>query len=130
MDYGYYNMDCMDGMREFPDNFFDIAIVDPPYFSGPERRGFFGRKVSPIGVVSASTESLQAWEVPGEEYFPELERVSKHQLYLAVIILTGTSRRGGLSGINAMIPVAFPTAKSLPAACMIRSKFFGICGAG
>lgn len=52
------------------------------------------------------------------------------RLYLAVIILTGTSRRGGLSGINAMIPVAFPTAKSLPAACMIRSKFFGICGAG
>ena len=79
MDYGYYNMDCMDGMREFPDNFFDIAIVDPPYFSGPERRGFFGRKVSPIGVQRIY-ESLQAWEVPGEEYFLELERVSKHQI--------------------------------------------------
>lgn len=50
MDYGYYNMDCMDGMREFPDKFFDIAIVDPPYFSGPERRKFFGQRVSPIGV--------------------------------------------------------------------------------
>ena len=26
-----YNADCMDGMKEFPDNFFDLAIVDPPY---------------------------------------------------------------------------------------------------
>lgn len=28
---GFYNMDCMDAMRQFPDGFFDLAIVDPPY---------------------------------------------------------------------------------------------------
>lgn len=26
-----YNADCMDAMKEFPDKFFDLAIVDPPY---------------------------------------------------------------------------------------------------
>lgn len=26
-----YNADCMQAMKEFPDNFFDLAIVDPPY---------------------------------------------------------------------------------------------------
>lgn len=26
-----YNLDCMQGMKEFPDGFFDLAIVDPPY---------------------------------------------------------------------------------------------------
>ena len=26
-----FNMDCMDGMRQFPDGFFDLAVVDPPY---------------------------------------------------------------------------------------------------
>lgn len=26
-----YNMDCMDGMKQFPDKYFDLAIVDPPY---------------------------------------------------------------------------------------------------
>jgi site-specific DNA-methyltransferase (adenine-specific) len=31
LDFGFYNMDCMEGMREFPDQFFDLAIVDPPY---------------------------------------------------------------------------------------------------
>ena len=31
LDFGFYNMDCMDGMAEFPDKYFDLAIVDPPY---------------------------------------------------------------------------------------------------
>lgn len=31
---GLYNMDCMDAMQEFPDKFFDLAIVDPPYGGG------------------------------------------------------------------------------------------------
>lgn len=26
-----YNIDCMIGMKDFPNNYFDIAIVDPPY---------------------------------------------------------------------------------------------------
>ena len=45
LDFGYYNIDCMEGMREFPDNYFELAIVDPPYgdgggtWSGPERFG-------------------------------------------------------------------------------------------
>lgn len=34
LDFGFYNMDCMEGMREFPDKFFDLAIVDPPYGGG------------------------------------------------------------------------------------------------
>lgn len=31
LDYGFYNMDCMQGMKEFPDDFFDLSICDPPY---------------------------------------------------------------------------------------------------
>ena len=30
----FENRDCMDAMKEFPDNFFDLAIVDPPYGDG------------------------------------------------------------------------------------------------
>jgi len=74
-----YNMDCMDGMREIPDKFFDLAITDPPYFSGPEQREFYGRRVSPIGVKRSYKKS-ENWEVPGKEYFDELIRVSKHQI--------------------------------------------------
>ena len=28
---GFYNMDCMEGMKQIPDKYFDLAIVDPPY---------------------------------------------------------------------------------------------------
>ena len=34
LDYGFYNMDCMEGMKQFPDKYFDLAIVDPPYGGG------------------------------------------------------------------------------------------------
>jgi site-specific DNA-methyltransferase (adenine-specific) len=34
LDFGYYNMDCMQGMKEFPDKYFDLAIVDVPYGIG------------------------------------------------------------------------------------------------
>lgn len=78
-EFGYYNADCMEGMKQFPDQYFDLAIVDPPYFSGPERRGFYGRSISPIGV-SRSYTRMESWKVPGPEYFKELFRVSKDQI--------------------------------------------------
>ena len=28
---GFYNMDCMEGMKQFPDKYFELAIVDPQY---------------------------------------------------------------------------------------------------
>jgi len=71
--------DCMDYLPLFPDNYFDLAIVDPPYFSGPERREYYGRKISPIGV-QRYYEPSEKWEVPGLGYFQELERVSKEQI--------------------------------------------------
>lgn len=74
-----YNKDCMEGMKEIPDQYFDLAITDPPYFSGPERRQFYGRRVSPIGVQRTYMKS-DNWEVPGKEYFNELMRVSKEQI--------------------------------------------------
>ena len=35
-EFGFFNEDCMEGMKRYPDNFFDLAIVDPPYGSGVE----------------------------------------------------------------------------------------------
>ena len=36
LEYGFYNMDCMEGMKEIPDKYFDLAIVDPPYGIGAD----------------------------------------------------------------------------------------------
>lgn len=74
-----YNQDCMNGMKEIPDKYFDLAVVDPPYFSGPERRGFYGRRLSPIGV-QRHYEKSENWNIPTAEYFDELIRVTKDQI--------------------------------------------------
>lgn len=71
--------DCMDVLRGLPDNAFDLAIVDPPYFSGPERRCYYGPKISKIGVQRVYAKSA-TWHVPGPEYFDELLRVAKHYI--------------------------------------------------
>ena len=75
-----YNEDCKDVMRRFPDGFFNLAIVDPPYFSGPEKRQYYGQKVSSKGVRRIDYPVTNTWELPDEEYFNELFRVSKHQI--------------------------------------------------
>ena len=74
-----YNMDCMDAMRAMPDGAFDLAVVDPPYFSGPERRGYYGSRVSKIGVRRDYPVS-PAWKIPGQAYFDELRRIAKRYI--------------------------------------------------
>lgn len=74
-----YNVDCMEYMCTLPDKAFDLAVVDPPYFSGPERRGFYGCKDSKIGVHRDYPISPE-WSIPTEEYFCELERVARRYI--------------------------------------------------
>lgn len=74
-----YNVDCMKAMANYPDKYFDLAVVDPPYFSGPERRGYYGKKISPIGVHRSYPVSPE-WVVPDEKYFKELLRISKNYI--------------------------------------------------
>ncbi|MDE6236003.1 MAG: site-specific DNA-methyltransferase [Muribaculaceae bacterium] len=69
----------MEVLKGLPDKSFNLAIVDPPYFSGPERRGYYGSKISKIGVARTYHKSAN-WEVPGKEYFDELLRVSQHYI--------------------------------------------------
>lgn len=74
------NSDCMEVMQEYPDKYFDLAVVDPPYFSGPERRCFYGSEISATGVLRKEYPVTDKWNVPGSEYFEELFRVSKRYI--------------------------------------------------
>lgn len=85
------NCDCMDLMRSFPDNHFDLAIVDPPYGISAEKMnmcdGYYGKgrkdRLSQ-GAGKLANRILQngqsAWDAkpPGPEYFDELRRVSRN----------------------------------------------------
>lgn len=72
-----YNIDCMVALKYFPDNYFDIAIVDPPYGLPEEsthHRGFLKDRI-------LNADDIHEWDVaPTKEYFDELFRVSKNQI--------------------------------------------------
>jgi len=72
--------DCLTGMAGMADNQFDLAIPDPPYFSGPERRSFYGSDISTLRVKRVYYPVTNKWEVPGFKWYEELCRVSKNQI--------------------------------------------------
>jgi site-specific DNA-methyltransferase (adenine-specific) len=71
------NCDNMELMKRYPDNYFDLAIVDPPY--GIKRDGSI-KTTSKHGGRKA--HKFKGWdnETPNEKYFEELFRVSKNQI--------------------------------------------------
>lgn len=75
---GFYNMDCMEGMKQFPDKYFDLAIVDPPY--GINVKGCFGRRKGDRIFIQYDPHVTWDSEIPGAEYFEELRRVSANQI--------------------------------------------------
>lgn len=79
LDFGFYNMDCLDGMRQFPDKFFDLAIVDPPYGIGESGSKNHSRSVLATAKSYEPFYGLDK-EPPGDDYFTELFRVSKNQI--------------------------------------------------
>jgi len=99
-----YNMDCMEGMAQFPDKFFDLAIVDPPYGinatkvqmgNAPNRTEGGYPSTSTINKLKGrlntgsgklknrmlNTSSFD-WDnqIPSDEYFAQLFRISKNQV--------------------------------------------------
>ena len=72
-----YNMDCMEGMAQFPDKYFELAIVDPPYGIGEDGGRFRDRKGGGHRVLPK-----KSWdnERPSTKYFEELQRVSQDQI--------------------------------------------------
>lgn len=72
-----YNMDCMELLKDTPDKFYDLAIVDPPY--GIEINVSMGRRK---GDKKSNYHKFAGndKEIPTAEYFNQLLRVSKNQI--------------------------------------------------
>jgi len=76
----YLNADCMNpetGLPSFPDNHFDLAIVDPPYGIG-----YDGAKQTSGSNGGRKAHEFKGWDssIPSAEYFSELFRVSRNQI--------------------------------------------------
>ena len=70
-----YLMDCIEGMRQFPDKIFDLAVVDPPYGIGAGKG---------VGVTRGKENQYTVTDgdssIPEQTYWDELWRVSKNQI--------------------------------------------------
>lgn len=78
----------MELMKRYPDNYFDLAIVDPPYGIGMGG-GKIGNSKKDYKQFAGEDNSI-----PQKEYFEELMRVSKNQI---------------IWGANYMIEYLYPT---------------------
>lgn len=67
-----YNGDCMEWMKSVPDNYYELAIVDPP----------FGINITKSGRLKRYNTDNTTWDnaVPTKEYFDELFRISSNQI--------------------------------------------------
>lgn len=78
MKFDYRNIDCMIGMAEYPDKYFDLAIVDPPYG--------IGNRLVDGGGTNAMIRFQQdyyskSWDnTPDSIYFNELFKISRNQI--------------------------------------------------
>lgn len=73
-----FNGDCMEWMKDVPDNWYSLAIVDPPYQlpkDSSNGRGKLKNRVFNRGNIA------ERWDKkPPKEYFDELFRISKNQI--------------------------------------------------
>ena len=76
--FSFFNADNMKIMKQYPDKYFDLAIVDPPYGIGAAKMNL-GKGG---GVAKSNNHKKKDWdsETPTMDYFNELFRVSKNQI--------------------------------------------------
>lgn len=72
-----YLMDCIQGMKHYPDKWFDLAIVDPPYGIGAGSKKFINRNTANKRAEKLYRDNDWDNKAPELEYWYELMRVSK-----------------------------------------------------
>lgn len=108
LDFGFYNMDCMEGMKQFPDKYFDLAIVDPIY--GDITQGEYAKSEKTAGRIIGSGLAKQkayrkeVFRQPktNKAYFDELFRISNNQIVWGGELLHGqyTARQSMLGCVG------------------------------
>jgi len=75
-----YLMDCMEALRQTPDNYYSLALVDPPYGIKADEKAFKNGVNCKANGFKEHKNTNWDNEIPTLEYFTELFRVSKEQI--------------------------------------------------
>ena len=89
------NIDCMEYMKTLPDNYFDLAIVDPPYGIGVDGQKQSINNKNP--KANRKAHDFKGWdnEIPPPEYFAELERISTDRIIWGANYYNSFNKNGG-----------------------------------
>lgn len=78
------NEDNMELMARYPDNYFDLAIVDPPYGINADKKnnGKNSDSHEKLSAAKINTYKTTNWDnaIPTDNFFNELKRISKKQI--------------------------------------------------
>lgn len=78
--FSFYNGDCMELMRQTPDKYYDLAIVDPVFGDLVVKGGYMSNSSSKMAKNKQYNNALWKQEKTTEVYFKELFRISKNQI--------------------------------------------------
>jgi site-specific DNA-methyltransferase (adenine-specific) len=56
----------------------DLAIVDPPYFDGPQKDGYYTGTKQTAGTINYGT--IETWDIPDDKYITQLVNISENQI--------------------------------------------------
>ena len=88
------NEDNMELMARYPENYFDLAIVDPPY-GGNDAIGLKDNSSGKKQATKRTNYNVFENTAPSIEYFNELKRISKHQIIWGVNFYKNIDLSGG-----------------------------------
>ena len=88
------NEDCMDLLKRTPDNYYDLAICDPPY-GGNDAIGLKNNTSKGKQATKRTDYNVFKNVAPDIEYFKELKRVSKNQIIWGVNFYNNVDLSGG-----------------------------------
>jgi site-specific DNA-methyltransferase (adenine-specific) len=77
-----YNCDNIKFMKNIPDKYYSLAICDPPYGIDADVKNNTDKMQTKKSATKSKKYGSQLWDsdIPTDEYFEELKRVSKRQI--------------------------------------------------
>lgn len=123
-------MDCLEGMKQYPDKYFELAIVDPPYGIGVGKMAYTqepNRLAKQKNGSSLYVKKLgyehKDWDKssPDEKYIAELIRVSKNQIVFGINYMD-FHLKGGRIVWNKLVPDGISFSDCEIAYCSMQNK--------
>lgn len=118
-----YNMDCMEAMKQFPDKYFDLAVVDPPYGLPPDSsngRGKLKGRTFNQGKISRWDSAPLVSILKSFSGFPKIKSYGEGTISICL------HAAGLLFGINSSHGITSPNANTHGQAIIRHLNYFSL----